>query len=235
MSVYKTTKLNSFSSKRQGGFNLLEVVIVMAIIAIATTIAIPSFTTFIANKRIEDQAFNLFTMLKQTRNSAITSNTPSLICRSAELTVDRTNPVCRTNFNNTERNIPILNGTPNWNAIIYAYSVPSGTALPTPIGSYNNLKLQNLADNNAERQTMLQSVREQGNENITVLSSTAGVHVMGFDNQGALINPAPIRIAVCDDRGEEFGRIIEINASGFTTLTSTDPSNANRDCSPTAL
>lgn len=62
------------------GFTLVEVMVTIIILAILTSVAMPSFRSFIASQRIKSAAFDITAMLTLTRSEAIKRNTNVTAC-----------------------------------------------------------------------------------------------------------------------------------------------------------
>lgn len=56
------------------GFTLIELMVTVLILAILSTMALPSFQSFIANQRIKSTAFDIMAMITLTRSEAIKRN-----------------------------------------------------------------------------------------------------------------------------------------------------------------
>jgi len=213
----------------QRGFTMIELMFVVLIVAIATTLAIPSFNNIIQNNRIENEAYRLFSMLRQTRSNAISMNRRNFLCRTnnAVNNVNGNGAACRTG------------GTTNfdWNLELISYALLTGDPETAPNNRFNNQKLQNVgsANTNAVKQQMLQNIRGSDSDSVNVIASSND-NVFAFTREGTLLNTAPIRIAVCDDRTdpEEYGKLITVNAAGLIRLTNTDASDSDLDCTPNA-
>jgi len=224
----KNIKIRYATSSK--GFTLLELMVVVAIVAIATTVAVPSFSSLIKNSRIENQANDLFIALKLTRHNAITKNSPSFLCRTA-LEVDSLDA-------NSVDSCTNVAGANDWNSTLISYVKLTGdddlADLNTFSEAFDEVKIQTLTPTGAAltRQRM-QSVQSPGHDSLTIQANTSANVVM-FRSNGSLANPNPIAIAVCDDRNnpENFGRIIDISTSGQIRLKKIDPTNAARDCTP---
>lgn len=70
--------------KRAGGFSLIELMIVVAILGILMSVAVPAFSEWIAGQRVRDTAADIHTSLMRARNEAVsrglaTSITPVTI------------------------------------------------------------------------------------------------------------------------------------------------------------
>ena len=224
--MHKVIKNTDYRQQdRQRAFTLIETMVVVAIIAIALSLATPSFTSFIQNTRIDTESLRLLEMIKKTRNNAITTSNRSFLCRST-----------RTQNNNNGNGISCRTaGTTNfdWNLELLSYTLLEGDPVTVPNNRFNNQKIQQVGSsgNNATKIQMLQSVRDASNNSVNVISNNND-NVLAFSAQGELLNAAPIRIAVCDDRGEDFGSIITINAAGLVRQTSTSASGTDTDCTP---
>ena len=75
--MQKHATFSAWSERRQnraGGFNLLEVLIVITIAGVLAAAAAPSFRGFIASQRVKSASFDLIAALTQTRSEAIKRN-----------------------------------------------------------------------------------------------------------------------------------------------------------------
>lgn len=73
------------------GFTLIELIITIAIAAIASTIIIPSFAQFLQKSKIESVSNQLFTMLAVARQNSITSGKDTYICELSDTNQCNTN------------------------------------------------------------------------------------------------------------------------------------------------
>jgi type IV fimbrial biogenesis protein FimT len=64
------------------GFGLIELVTVIAIIAVLTAIALPSFQTIVQRNRVVTDTNNLLTALNLARNEAVARGRPVSVCAS---------------------------------------------------------------------------------------------------------------------------------------------------------
>ncbi len=68
------------------GFTLIELMVTVAIVAIITSVAVPSFKAMTANNRVTTQTNALVTAIRLARSEAVTRNTRIILCRSADPT-----------------------------------------------------------------------------------------------------------------------------------------------------
>lgn len=69
--------------KRQSGFNLLELMIVVAVAAVMMGIGVPSFREFTATQRVKSAAFDFAAALLLARSEAVKRNTPVTVSQAA--------------------------------------------------------------------------------------------------------------------------------------------------------
>jgi type IV fimbrial biogenesis protein FimT len=60
--------------RRPAGFTLVEILIVVAVLAVLLSAGIPAFTEFVRNQRVKTASFDLFSTLVHARSEAITRN-----------------------------------------------------------------------------------------------------------------------------------------------------------------
>lgn len=221
---------HTFQSKKSG-FTIIELMIAVAVVSILLAYAVPSMQEFMRNNRIQGESQRLFTILKQARNNAITTNTPSFVCRStrAQNNVAGGGIACRTGGIDNE----------DWALEIMMYTALSDSVVPAPNNRFQNQRIQRIEQGgagNAKRQEMLKAVSEAPNNSITVTANRDDF-VIRFNQDGTLRNAAPYRFGICDNGAnpEQYGRIIEINASGQIRLSQIEPSDEDRDCDPTTV
>jgi type IV fimbrial biogenesis protein FimU len=106
--------------KQSQGFTLIELMITVVILGIFAAIAVPSFTSFINNNKVQSVSNELSSLLQYARSSAAQNNTPHIVCLSSGTwTVKRASLCSSTNdmrsmtspANTTNPRLIICNGT----------------------------------------------------------------------------------------------------------------------------
>jgi type IV fimbrial biogenesis protein FimT len=75
--------MQSTSRRRVGGFTLIEMITTITVAGILATIAIPSFSQFVANQRIRNVSFDLMAALTLARSEAVTRGIPVSLTKTS--------------------------------------------------------------------------------------------------------------------------------------------------------
>jgi type IV fimbrial biogenesis protein FimU len=68
-----------YAAKDTAGFTLIELMVVITLLAVTAAVAIPSFTSFVRNNRLQAQAAEVKTLLNYARGEAVVRRTPVTI------------------------------------------------------------------------------------------------------------------------------------------------------------
>ena len=78
--------------KKQTGFTLIEVMVVIVIVGILAAVAFPSLSTLMKNSALKSQQFDLLGSINIARSEAVKRKTQTVMCRSANPTA--ATPTC---------------------------------------------------------------------------------------------------------------------------------------------
>jgi type IV fimbrial biogenesis protein FimT len=192
--------------KTHGGFTLIELIITLAVAALLFGLAIPPMSSFIKNNRLSTQTNQMVAHINMARGEAIKRGRVVILCRS----------------NNPTAAAPVCQGDPgpdvanNWSKgwLIYATTATSGQ------------RAYQAGDS-------LLAVGAGIPSGVTITSNSDGNIYLAFNPNGSLVSGNTQRYAICDDRNEAGGRVIELSPTGRPNILHTTASGTATDCSPT--
>ncbi len=192
--------------KSQSGFTLMELLAVIVIASILAALAAPSMRGMVQDNRITTATNTLISHLALARSEAITRRQTVVLCRSALPLVA----------------VPVCGGgtATDWSTGWLLFANVSADEPPTYDGGggVNN--------------DVLIKIGEGVTGNLTLFSNADAEPHVEYDIDGtstvAIGNIASF--AICDSRGEGFGRQIDIDELGRVDLTRADPGDPLVDC-----
>ena len=182
--------------KKQLGFTLIEVMVVIIIVGILASIAAPSLSTLTKNNRLKAQLFDMLGSINIARSEAVKRKAQTVLCRSADPTAG--SPTC----GGTSQT-----WTSGW--IVYA-------------------KGDDATDGYDSTTDTIIGIGNAAEADVEVMSNAAGDTYLVYNTDDTLDESAQAIYAICDDRGEEFGKQISIALVGRAVLTSAPIA----DCTP---
>ena len=208
------------------GFTLIELIITIAISAIVLAIAVPSFQTIIEKNRIASETDRLFTALKQARNNAIITGSPSFLCRTSQVADLNAGPYVCSDSTNGDAS--------EWTDDFLVYTSVPNVVVPNPDAGFANQRIDQITNVNATRDIMVQGVSAATRNGITVFSSSND-EVIRFEADGSLANAGPYSFGICDNRKAipaDGGRVVQVNQVGVIRAFDTVPNDNVRSCTP---
>lgn len=200
--ILTQTSSAAAGSSQPRGFTLVELMVVIAVLAIMLTLATPDFSSFIQNNRIRSATEDLLTAINVARTEAIKRGSAILLCRTGDPHAAPAALACGANEPDGTAN-QVEDWTPGW--IMYSkpnYTGSGGT-------NYNNatdgdpLKVGNPAPTG-----------------VTVTSNGTGNQWLTYFGDGTLNEGgAAALFAICDNRGASEGRLITIPTVGRPHVT----------------
>lgn len=88
-----------FEMRRLRGFTLVEMVIVVAIIAIVMSYAVPAYNRFVAQNKVQSFAYSLAADLGQARSEAIRRGADVTVCAASQSTATSCGTAAQWNLN----------------------------------------------------------------------------------------------------------------------------------------
>ena len=170
------------------GFTILELMITIAVIAILTGVAIPSFNITLKNNRLVNKSNDIVTAMNFARQTAIGRGVVTFVCHS----------------NNADTSTPTCDGgsSSDWNTGVIIYSAPARTIV-TGERDYvdgSDVLVQQFDFNDDDEITITQA---DNNDYVSFRSNG-----LLFDDSDELI------FTVCDNRTGETGRMVRVSIAG---------------------
>ena len=190
------------------GFTLIEVMIVLALIAILSTIAMPSLRGFAASTRLKSTAHAIRDMLNFARDMAITERTAYLVV--FDLTANRYWLASSETFNLTDPSTPLIASSSSFQPVQQPRANQGTTALQQMPPSRTNaiLGIPQKPGLNVNLMRMIT------NHNFQTMQIDAGVDYIYFSPTGASEDTV---LYIQDWRGQAMSITVE-NATGRVRL-----------------
>ena len=176
--------------RRQSGFNLLELVVTVAVLGAVIVVAAPNFTDTLARNQLTNSANNLVVSLGATRQAALARGLTTFICHSA----------------NSDTNNPSCGGTGSgWDTGVLIYA-----SAPARF----NTALRNYISSGGTPDTLVNQERFASSGKIEITPTNATSQI-AFTPEGLLFGGSAVELLVCDStRTGETGRIIRVSPAG---------------------
>lgn len=184
----------------QRGFNVIELMTVVALMALLVTIGVPNFRTLLANNRITSNVNQFSSSLTLARSEAVKANQRVVVCPStdgAECTADVDWNVGWITFidRNTDNDVD---------------DDGAGNPADDPCGP--------TAGDDAADDCILSYTRALQPDTMTLRGTTSNDYIfyngLGVSNEAAMF-------VLCDNRGDESARAIVVSRTGRTSIRTT--------------
>ncbi len=184
--------------KKERGFTILELMVVVALTGILLTIGVPNFQTLMANNRITSQ-LNLFSSsLALARSEAVRSNQRVVVCPSDDGATCTDTPLWEIGW------ITFIDR----NADFDVDDDGSGNPLDDPCAA--------TAGDDVADDCILNYVDQLANANMTLRSDTSG-NYFSYNGLGQGLEVAHFRI--CDSRGADYAKAVLVSVTGRSSVS----------------
>ena len=194
------------------GFTLIEVMIVLALIAILSSIAMPSLRGFAASTRLKSTTHAIRDMLNFARDMAITERAAYLVV--FDLTANRYWLASNETFNLSDLSTPVIGSPPSWQPTQQPTTDQGATALQRTSPARTNaiLGIPQKPGQNVRLARMIT------NHNFQTIEIDTGVDYVYFSPTGSSEDTV---LYVQDHRGKAMSITVE-NATGRVRLQKID-------------
>lgn len=172
-------------------FTIIELMVTIAVMAVALGLAAPSFSNLLKNNRMISMSNEVVSALSIARQVAISRGVHAFVCPSGNADTD--SPSC-------------INNVDYWADGVLVYTKPKNTTLAS--NAFSNTSYDSTDDT-----LVFQSAFGDRSRFIVTQNSMAG-NLAGFSAQGLEYRSSTPSLSFCDDRIGDYGREIFISPVG---------------------